>query len=420
MAVNKTDIWIYAHWQGMVRPECIGILSAQQSKSSKVFSFAYDRDWLGTKDRFVLDPDIDWVTGQQYLSGKDNFGVFMDSMPDTWGRRLMQRRAAQKALEIQQPVPSLYELDYLLGVHDVTRMGALRFKLDPDGPFLDDDRDTPAPPIAHIRALQESVRAYEMDEDGKHADKWMHTLIAPGSSLGGARPKANIVDTNGNLCIAKFPSKNDTTDKAAWEYLAYRLGLEAGLTLPSCELIKVHGPYRTFLSKRFDRSGDERIHFASAMTMTGNNEDLIRDSTPSYLDIAEFLQYSGGRNIEEDLHQLWRRIIFNMTISNTDDHLRNHGFLLNADGWRLSPAYDLNPSRDKAGLAINVDSHNNALDLDLARSVGPYFQLQDVQMEKIIAEVISAVKEWRAVAKYIGISRAEQEIMSPAFQLGNS
>jgi serine/threonine-protein kinase HipA len=420
MAVNKTNIWIYAHWQGMVEPECIGILSAQQSKGSKVFSFAYDSEWLGTKDRFVLDPDINWVTGQQYISGKDNFGVFMDSMPDTWGRRLMQRRAAQKALKIQQPVPSLYELDYLLGVHDVTRMGALRFKLHPYGPFLDDDRDTPAPPITHIRALQESVRVYEMDEEGRHADKWMHMLIAPGSSLGGARPKANIVDTNGNLCIAKFPSKNDTTDKGAWEYLAYRLGLKAGLTLPSCELIKVHGPYRTFLSRRFDRSGDERIHFASAMTMTGNNEDLIRDSTPSYLDIAEFLQYSGGKSIEEDLHQLWRRIIFNMTISNTDDHLRNHGFLLNADGWRLSPAYDLNPSTDKAGLAINVDSHNNALDLDLARSVGPYFQLHDAQMEKIIEEVISAVKEWSAIAKDIGISRAEQEIMSPAFQLANS
>jgi serine/threonine-protein kinase HipA len=420
MAVNKTNIWIYAHWQGMIRPECIGILSAQQSKGSKVFSFAYDRDWLSTKNRFVLDPDIDWVTGPQYLSNKNNFGVFMDSMPDTWGRRLMQRKAAQKALEMHQPVSSLYELDYLLGVHDVTRMGALRFKLDPEGPFLDDNRDTPAPPIAHIRALQESVREYEMDEDGKHADKWMHVLIAPGSSLGGARPKANIVDTSGNLCIAKFPSKNDTTDKAAWEYLAYQLGQKAGLVLPSCDLIKVRGPYHTFLSRRFDRAAEERIHFASAMTMTGNNEDLIRDLTPSYLDMAEFLQYSGGKYIEEDLHQLWRRIVFNMTISNTDDHLRNHGFLLNRDGWRLSPAYDLNPSTDKAGLAINVDSHNNALDLDLARSVGLYFQLQDTQMENIIAEVISAVKEWRIVAKEIGISRAEQEVMSPAFQLAKS
>jgi len=268
--------------------------------------------------------------------------------------------------------------------------------------------------------LQESVREYEMDEDGKHADKWMHVLIAPGSSLGGARPKAHIVDTSGNLCIAKFPSKNDTTDKAAWEYLAYQLGQKAGLVLPYCDLIKVRGPYHTFLSRRFDRAAEERIHFASAMTMTGNNEDLIRNLTPSYLDIAEFLQYSGGKYIEEDLHQLWRRIVFNMTISNTDDHLRNHGFLLNSDGWRLSPAYDLNPSTDKGGLAINVDSHNNALDVDLARSVGLYFQLQDTQMENIIEEVISAVKEWRIVAKEIGISRAEQEVMSPAFQLANS
>lgn len=419
MAVSKIDIWIYAHWKGMVKPECIGILSAQQSKGNKVFSFTYNRDWLGNKNRFVLDPDIDWVTGSQYLNGKNNFGVFMDSMPDTWGRRLMQRRTAQKALSIKQPVPTLYELDFLLGVHDATRMGALRFKLDPDGPFLDNDHETPAPPIAHILALQQSVREYEKDEDGKNADKWMQMLIAPGSSLGGARPKANILDANGNLCIAKFPSKNDTTDKAAWEYLAYCLGEKAGLTLPSCNLIKVYGSYRTFLSKRFDRFGDERIHFASAMTMTGNNEDLIRNATPSYLDIAEFLQYSGGKHIEEDLNQLWRRIVFNMSISNTDDHLRNHGFLLNNDGWRLSPAYDLNPSIDNGGLALNVDSHNNALDLDLARSVGPYFQLQEKQMEEIIGEVLSVVKEWRKFAKEIGIPRAEQEIMSPAFALAN-
>ncbi|MBB2150298.1 type II toxin-antitoxin system HipA family toxin [Pedobacter gandavensis] len=417
MATDKTDIWVYAHWQGMKSPECIGVLSGHQSKGRKVFSFDYDKEWLKSKTRFLLDPDIQWYHGSQFPGGKENFGVFMDSMPDTWGRRLMQRRAAQNALAQGTVVSTLYELDFLLGVHDFTRMGALRFKKDPDGLFLDDNNENPAPLMAHIRALQESARLYEEDVDGKQSDKWMQMLIAPGSSLGGARPKANILDADGNLFIAKFPSKSDTTDKAAWEYLAYTLGCDAGLDMPECQLVKVHGPYRTFLSKRFDRVGGERVHFASAMTMTGNNEELIRDSIPSYLDIAEFIQYSGTAHLEKDLHQLWRRIVFNMAISNTDDHLRNHGFLLDQDGWRLSPAYDINPSTEKDGLAINVDSHHNSLDFELARSVGMYFQLKDEQMDKILQEVILVVRTWRSVANKIGISKVEQELMSPAFSL---
>ena len=216
--------------------------------------------------------------------------------------------------------------------------------------------------------------------------------------------------------IAKFPSKADTIDKAAWEYLAYKLACKAGIIMSKCMLEKVNGPYHTFLSRRFDREGNERIHFASAMTMTGNTEDKIRDAMPSYLEIAEFIQ-NNGVNILPDLHQLWRRIVFHMAISNTDDHLKNHGFLLDEKGWRLSPAYDLNPSIDKHGLALNVDMENNALDFGLAKSVGPYFQLNNQEMDQIIKEVISVVKGWRSLARDLGISRAEQEIMSPAFSL---
>ncbi|HKG04847.1 MAG TPA: type II toxin-antitoxin system HipA family toxin [Pedobacter sp.] len=417
MASNKTDIWVYAHWKGMQSPECIGILSAQQSKGNKIFSFEYHKDWLKSNKVFLLDPEIDLFGGSQYPAGKENFGVFMNSMPDTWGRRLMLRRAAQTAMSKKQAIPKLYEIDFLMGVHDTTRMGALRFKLQPDGPFLDDNKENPTPPITHLRKLQASVKAYEEDEDGENADDWIHTLIVPGSSLGGARPKANVIDLKGHLCIAKFPSKADTTDKAAWEYLAYKLALKAGVIMPECTLEKVRGPYHTFLSRRFDRQGDQRIHFASAMTMTANSEDIIRDATPSYLEIAEFIQ-TYGANIQADLQQLWRRIVFHMAISNTDDHLRNHGFLLEEKGWILSPAYDLNPSVDKYGLALNVDMHNNALDFDLAKSVGPYFQLKEVEMDQIIQEVADAVKDWRSVASKLGISRAEQETMAPAFRFG--
>ena len=416
MSARKTDIWVYAHWKGMDTPNCIGVISAQQSKGSIIFGFEYNKDWLKSDQVFLLDPEIGLYSGTQYPDKKDNFGVFMDSMPDTWGRKLMLRRAAQMALVKGESIPKLYEIDFLLGVHDVSRMGALRFKLDPNGPFLDDNKDNPTPPITHLRELQASVKAYEEDEDGKNGNKWIPILFAPGSSLGGARPKANVIDLDGHLCIAKFPSKADTTDKAAWEYLAYELACRAGINMPICTLEKVRGPYHTFLSRRFDREAGQRIHFASAMTMTRNSEDTIRDVAPSYLEIAEFIQ-NYGSNIEKDLHQLWRRIVFHMAISNTDDHFRNHGFLLEEKGWRLSPAYDINPSIDKNGLALNVDMDNNALDFELAKSVGQFFQLNEDQMDKILNEIVLIIVDWRILASKLGISRADQETMSPAFRL---
>jgi serine/threonine-protein kinase HipA len=240
-------------------------------------------------------------------------------------------------------------------------------------------------------------------------------LIAPGSSLGGARPKANILDEKGQPWIAKFPSKNDTTDRAAWEYLAYRLAINAGIQMAESKLEHIAGKYHTFFTRRFDREKSARIHFASAMTMTGKNEELIRDEIPSYLDIVEFIQFSGS-NVAEDLAQLWRRIVFNILISNTDDHLRNHGFLLTSTGWRLSPAFDINPSIDKDGLALNIDMDNNQLDIELARQAGIYFRLVEKQMDEIIDQVRSAVSGWQKVAGEIGISRGEQTLMAPAFR----
>ena len=239
--------------------------------------------------------------------------------------------------------------------------------------------------------------------------------MAPGSSLGGARTKANILDTDKSLWIAKFSSKTDTIDKAAWEFLAYQLATKVGIEMAPCRMDRILGKHHTFFTKRFDRENGERIHFASAMTMTGNNEDTIRDNQVSYLDIAEFIS-NHGVNIEANLHQLWRRIIFNIAISNTDDHLRNHGFILTNDGWILFPAYDLNPSIDKDGLALNIDTDNNELDFDLAKSVGAYFRLNKIQMEEIIRQVLGVTTKWKAIANEIGISRGEQELMEKAFR----
>jgi serine/threonine-protein kinase HipA len=223
-----------------------------------------------------------------------------------------------------------------------------------------------------------------------------------------------VLDADKSIWIAKFPSKTDTIDKAAWEYLAYRLASKAGIEMAPCRIDRILGNHHTFFTKRFDRDNGERIHFASAMTMTGNNEDTIRDNQASYLDIAEFIS-NHGTNIEANLHQLWRRIIFNIAISNTDDHLRNHGFILTKDGWILSPAYDLNPSIDKNGLALNIDTDNNSLDFEIAKSVGEYFRLNKEQMETIIQEVVNATSHWKTIAKEIGIHRREQELMDSAF-----
>ena len=417
MAQGKFDIYVYAHWQGMQEAKMIGVLTAHYAKGKKAFSFEYDTNWIKSEQQQLLDPDIQFYSGPQYPNKKENFGVFLDSMPDTWGRTLMKRRAAQLAKEKGQKAPTLYEIDYLLGVYDESRMGALRFKTERDGPFLDNNEENPTPPWSSVRELQEAAKHFENDTDNEEVKRWLAILMAPGSSLGGARPKANILDEHGNLWIAKFPSKNDTIDKGAWEFLAYRLAINCGIEMAPSRIEKITGNYNTFFTQRFDRIRKERIHFSSAMTMTGNNEDTIRNSSASYLDIAEFIQ-TNGVNIDRNLHQLWRRIVFNIAVSNTDDHLRNHGFILTSKGWKLSPAYDINPSIDKDGLALNIDMDNNALDLEQAKSVGEYFRLDDKKMDTIIEEVMASVSQWKKIANEIGIPRAEQELMAAAFMDG--
>lgn len=415
MALNKTDIFVYAHWIGLREPALMGILSVHQGKGRKSLSFEYDETWLKGSNLFLLDPDIVLYSGPQFPGAKENFGIFLDSMPDTWGRTLMKRRAAQLAKESGRLAPVLHDTDFLLGVADTCRMGALRFKLDPDRPFLDDDRHTPVPPWTSVGELQHIASLVESDKDTKELNKWLVMLMAPGSSLGGARPKANIIDKNGQLWIAKFPSKNDTIDKAKWEYLVYRLALAAGINMSESRIENVAGNYYTFFTKRFDRVKGERIHFASAMTMTGNNEEMMRDKRASYLDLSLFIQDHGG-SIKEDLTELWRRIVFNIAVSNTDDHLRNHGFIIENGKWHLSPAFDVNPSIDKEELALNIDDTSGALDFELALNIIEYFRLSNEEAESIISRVRKAIGRWEMTAKQIGIARAEIEMMRSAFR----
>jgi len=416
MAPGKTDIIVYAHWQGMPEPLRMGVLSAQEARGHMAWSFAYQNEWLDTQSRILLDPDLQWYSGPQYSpDNKPNFGIFLDSMPDSWGRTLMQKREALLKPEGEQR-RRLTDVDYLLGVYDTARMGGLRFKLDKDGPFLDNNEEKSIPPITDVRELQVGADLVESDEDTVAVRKWLQILLVPGSSLGGARPKSSVLDENNELWIAKFPSRQDTIDKGAWEYVAWELARSAGINVPEARVEQVSGKYHTFFSKRFDRAGDQRIHFASAMTMTGHFETEIRDHTPSYLELAEFIQYNGA-NPNEDLHELWRRIIFNIAISNTDDHLRNHGFIITKAGWRLSPAYDMNPSIEKAGLALNIDLELNTPDFKLAWEVGEYFHLSQKEMDTVIEEVLSSVSNWRELAKNVGIPSAQIRLMEAAFHL---
>lgn len=415
MAQGKFDIYVYADWIGLGGPVQVGVLSAHFAKAKKAFSFEYHKDWLDKGLYQNLDPDIAFYSGPQYPTDKENFGIFLDSMPDTWGKTLMKRREAQDARERGGKARTLYEIDYLLGVYDESRMGALRFKTDVSGPFLDDDDRNPTPPWSSLGDLQKAVEQLESDTQNEETRQWLAVLIAPGSSLGGARPKANILGKDKSLWIAKFPSKTDTVDKAAWEYLAYKLAITCNIEMAESKIEKIAGPYHTFLTKRFDREDGGRIHFASAMTMTGNNEETLKNHTASYLDIVDVIE-NYGINIKANLHQLWRRIVFNIAISNTDDHLRNHGFILNEKGWELSPAYDLNPSIEKDGLALNIDMDDNALDFELAKSVGEFFRLSEDEMDTIINEVDSVVKDWKTVAKGLGIKNSEMELMAGAFK----
>ncbi len=415
MAQGKFDIYVYADWVGLNGPIQVGVLSAHFAKAKKAFSFEYHKDWLDKGLYQNLDPDISFYSGPQYPSDKENFGIFLDSMPDTWGKTLMKRREAQDARARSEKARTLYEIDYLLGVYDESRMGALRFKTDVDGPFLDDDEQNPTPPWSSLGDLQKAVEQLESDIQNEETRQWLAILIAPGSSLGGARPKANILGKDKSLWIAKFPSKSDTVDKAAWEFLAHKLAVNCGIDMAESKIEKISGPYHTFLTKRFDREKEERIHFASAMTMTGKNEETLKTQTASYLDIVDVIE-NYGTNVEANLHQLWRRIVFNIAISNTDDHLRNHGFILNEKGWELSPAYDLNPSIEKDGLALNIDMDDNALNFELAKSVGEFFRLSEDEMGAILNEVVAVVKDWKAVAKELGIKKSEMELMSRAFK----
>jgi serine/threonine-protein kinase HipA len=418
---TKRHIEVYADWAALNGPSLIGFLSSETIRGKEVFSFEYTTDWLSRHKAHQIDPALQLFTGPNYPpQQKENFGIFLDSSPDRWGRVLMKRREALLAKKEERKEKKLLESDYLLGVYDQHRVGGLRFKENSDGPFLNNEKDLASPPWTKLKELEYACLALESENANSSPfySDWLKMLVAPGGSLGGARPKASVVDENKNLWIAKFPSGNDSFNVGAWEKVAYILASKAGITVPNSQIKRINSKHHTFLSKRFDRTDSgERLHYCSALTLLQRNDGDDAEQGASYLELAEtIIKY--GSEPDKDLKKLWRRIVFSICISNVDDHLRNHGFLLNeSNGWRLSPAFDINPNPDGDGLTLNISDSDNSQDLDLAKEVAQYFRISRNESDVITGEITSVVREWRKEASRLKISSDEQDQMARAFRL---
>ena len=376
--------------------------------------FHYDPVWLADARAFALDPDLsldDHPFFPRPESG--NFGVFLDSSPDRWGQTLMKRREALLARDEQRQARPLYAWDYLLGVQDLTRQGALRFRFPGSEVFLADEA-LAAPPVASLRELEAVAwqLTHKRIDDLDALRKWLAVLVAPGASLGGARPKANFTQPDGSLWIGKFPARDDDRDVGAWEYVTHQLAVHAGIDVPPARLLRLGGEFHTFCVQRFDRVAGRRRFYASAMTLLRK----VESEGSSYLELAQFLRTRGDAVfVASDLAQLFRRVVFNVAVGNRDDHLRNHGFVLGASGWRLAPAFDVNPNVDKADHVLNIDNTDNRPDVQTVLATAPFYGLTSAQARKVLDEVVGTVATWQDAARRIGIARADVQLTASAF-----
>ena len=417
MDQSEKTIFVYENWRSK-KPSLIGSLHTSFIRGQENFSFEYADEWLSSyESTYSLDPDLSLYRGRQYTS-LDNklFGLFTDSCPDRWGRLLMKRKEAIDAREEDRRPRKLTESDFLLGVFDESRMGALRFSLEKGGRFLSNESTFATPPWISLRTLENASIAFENDENGLD-EKWLNELLAPGSSLGGARPKATVQAVDGSLWIAKFPSRHDEYNSGTWEKVVHDLARLCSLNVPESRLETFSKAGSTFLVKRFDRDGKKRIHYASAMTLLGKTDGTSAVDGISYLDLAAYIRANGAEP-KQDLIELWKRIVFTMAVSNTDDHLRNHGFILTPTGWRLSPLFDVNPVPFGERLSLNVNEYDNRINLSLAAEVAEYFGLTKNESVKISADICETVKKnWVRIAENHGLSRGAIESMRPAFSV---
>lgn len=407
MRDDTLEVWLDCD----LGPPCpIGALAHDRGQ----VRFRYAPDWVTDARAFAIDPDLS-LDEQPFFPKPElgNFGIFLDSSPDRWGQTLMKRREALQAKDDGRPARTLYAWDFLIGVQDLTRQGALRFRRTGDKTFLAAE-PLAAPPVTSLRELQ----AVALELSGRRIDdldalrRWLAVLVAPGASLGGARPKANFTQADGSLWIAKFPARDDDRDVGAWEWVVHALARKAGIEVPPAALQRLHVAFHTFCVQRFDRTPSRRRFYASAMTLLGRDHS----EGTSYLELAQFIRARGdARHAHADLAQLFRRVAFNVAVGNRDDHLRNHGFVLERGGWRLAPAFDVNPNIDKAEHVLNIDDADNRPSLDTVLSTAAFYGLGAEQARAVVSEVAAVVTGWESVAREVGISRADIELMRAAF-----
>lgn len=405
-------IYVYADFDWLTTPMLVGELGYESLRGSDSYAFKFDDNWLRQYGSLFLSADINNYPGQQYTQpGREIFGCFSDALPDRWGRLLLNRREQIMATEEQRPVRKLSSFDYLMGIDDFSRMGGFRFKTDQNGEFINCDSLLRIPPLTDLRSLVAASMEIEKSEEQNHLPekKWIQQLVHPGSSLGGARPKAGVRDLEGCLYIAKFPSRNDDYDVSLWEHLSHLLAKKAGVISAETSIIPTGDKHHALLSKRFDRTADgRRIHFASAMTLMGLTDGSDAQTGNGYLDIVDFILQNCCK-VEESLRQLYRRVAFNIAIGNTDDHFRNHGFLLTPRGWTLSPAYDMNPTTNEYQ-SLLITSSTNKADLNILLEASEEYMIGKEEAARIIQEVAATVKDWRKMAATLGIAKREMEL----------
>lgn len=411
-------LYVYADFDWLKETELIGELGYESLRGSDSYAFKFDNGWLQRHSDILLSEDVNNYPGQQFTQpGKDIFGCFSDALPDRWGRTLLKRREQIAASEEKRPIRRLSSFDYLMGIDDRSRMGGFRFKTNMNGDFINTETTLRIPPLTDIRELVAASKEIEKSEENNQLPdkKWITQLLHPGISLGGARPKACVTDDKGKLYVAKFPSRNDDYDVGHWEHLCHLLAKEAGIRVAQTKIIQSGEKHHTLLSLRFDRTEENRrIHFASAMTLLGLSDGDNANTGHGYLDIVDFI-LQGCTRVEDNLQELYRRVAFNICTGNTDDHFRNHGFLLTAKGWTLSPAYDMNPTTN-GYQSLLINSSTNQANLEILLDSCEEYMLTPAIAKGIITKVTDTVKGWRTVATQIGLSKQEIERMSECFK----
>ena len=410
---------VYADFNWLNKPELVGELCYEKLRGSDSYAFKFDENWLSIHAGIKLSEDINNYPGMQYTQpGNDIFGCFSDALPDRWGRTLLKRREQIQASEEKRAIRSLSSFDYLMGIDDFSRMGGFRFKRELEDDYINVSPSLKIPPLTEIRELIHASQEVEKSEDNDvlPEKKWITQLIQPGTSVGGARPKAGVLDEMGNLCIAKFPSKKDDYDTGIWEHFSHLLAQKAGIQVAQTRVLDGLGKYHTLLSRRFDRIDEaKRIHFASSMSLLGLKDGDNAQSGFGYLDIVDFI-IQGCCDVEKNLHELYRRVAFNICIGNSDDHFRNHGFLLTPKGWTLSPAYDMNPTlNEHQSLLINESS--NKADIRVLLDSCESYMINKEEAEIIIHDVQAAVSKWENLAIQLQIPIRERNIFKDRFKL---